>query len=202
MLETETAARHEHYERLLDGMAKAVAQKGYAETTVADIVREAAVSRRSFYEHFATKAECLIALYQAGSARALAVMSGAVDPAQPWRTQVEPSLAAYLGYRSRAPAMLKMLFVEIVGMGPAGLAARHQINLQIAAWIQAATREEGKAPLSIELAMAIIGGVNELVLQAIQRGESDDLQPLVAPATRLVLAVGGYERTQEAVNRS
>ena len=57
----------EHYTRLLQGMAHAVAAKGYAETTIADIVREAAVSRRTFYEHFSTKTECLIALYQTAS---------------------------------------------------------------------------------------------------------------------------------------
>ncbi|REM69108.1 TetR/AcrR family transcriptional regulator, partial [Mycobacterium tuberculosis] len=57
----------EHYARLLQGMAHAVAAKGYAETTIADIVREAAVSRRTFYEHFSTKTECLIALYETAS---------------------------------------------------------------------------------------------------------------------------------------
>lgn len=65
--------RHEHYDRLLEGMERAVAAKGYAETTIADIVREAAVSRRSFYEHFATKAQCLVALYRTASAQALGV---------------------------------------------------------------------------------------------------------------------------------
>ncbi len=49
----------EHRSRLLEGMAVAVAQKGYAAVTIADIVREASVSRRTFYEHFGSKAECL-----------------------------------------------------------------------------------------------------------------------------------------------
>ena len=194
MSPAETTQRHEHYDRLLDGMAAAVAAKGYAETTIADIVRAAGVSRRSFYEHFTGKSDCLLALYKAGSRRALTVLAEAVDPDQPWRTQVEPSIAAYLGYRSRAPALLRMLFVEIVGMGPEGLAVRSEVNRQIASWIQAATREEGRPQLSIELAMTVIGGINELVLQAIQQGRADDLGPLVAPVTQMVLAVAGYER--------
>lgn len=190
--------RHEHYGRLLEGMGIAVAAKGYAETTIADIVREAGVSRRTFYEHFATKSDCLIALYKAGSMRALSVLAEAVDPDQPWQTQVEPSLAAYLTYRSQAPALLRMLFVDIVGMGPEGLAARAEINREIARWIQAATHEEGKLPISTELAMTVIGGINELVLRAIQQGESDDLTPLIAPLTQMVLAVAGYRRMPEA----
>src|SRR4051794_32939012 len=66
--------QHEHHVRLLEGMAKALATKGYADTTIADIVREAAVSRRSFYEHFATKADCLLALYESASEQALVVL--------------------------------------------------------------------------------------------------------------------------------
>ena len=197
MSAAEIPPRHDHYGRLLDGMAAAVAVKGYAETTIADIVREAGVSRRSFYEHFATKSDCLVARYTAGSMRALAVMVEAVDRDQPWRTQVEPSLAAYLAYRSKAPALLRMLFVEIVGMGPQGLAVRAEVNLQIASWIQEGTRQDGTPPVSLDLAMSIIGGMNELVLRAIQQGESDDLSHLVAPMTQMALAVAGYGRQPE-----
>ena len=64
----------EHRDRLLQGMARAVATKGYADTTIADIVREAGVSRRTFYENFADKAECLTALYESASGNALAVV--------------------------------------------------------------------------------------------------------------------------------
>ena len=197
MSAAEIAPRHEHYDRLLRGMGLAVAAKGYAETTIADIVREAGVSRRSFYEHFATKSDCLLALYKAGSRRALSVLAEAVDPDQPWQTQVEPSLVAYLTYRSQAPALLRMLFVDIVGMGPEGLAARAEINREIARWIQAATHEQGKLPISTELAMTVIGGINELVLRSIQQGHSDDLRPLTAPLTQMVLAVAGYRRMSD-----
>ncbi|MGJ7579372.1 TetR/AcrR family transcriptional regulator [Variovorax sp. RHLX14] len=198
MSRAQATPHHEHYGRLLDGMGAAVAAKGYAETTIADIVREAGVSRRSFYEHFATKSDCLLALYKAGSMRALTVLAEAVDPDQPWQTQVAPSLSAYLVYRSQAPALLRMLFVDIVGMGPEGLAVRGEVNLEIAHWIQAATHEEGRLPISIELAMTVIGGINELVLRAIQQGRSDDLRPLIAPLTQMVLAVAGYQRMSEA----
>src|SRR5687768_7180530 len=121
MAETETeAAIHEHRHRLLEGMAHAVAAKGYADTTIADIVREASVSRRTFYEHFSTKAECLIALYQAASYNALKVLRGAIDPAREWPGQVERALAAYLGSMAQNPILMRTLFVEILGLGPAG----------------------------------------------------------------------------------
>jgi AcrR family transcriptional regulator len=181
--------QHAHHYRLLEGMAKAVAAKGYADTTIADIVREAAVSRRSFYEHFATKADCLIALYESASEQALGVLSAAVDPLQPWQTQVEHAVTAYLDFLAQDPVLLKTLFVEILGLGLAGLAVRRKVNAQIASFVALATGSDGGARLSPELALAVVGGINELILQAVEQDRSSDLRALVVPATRLVRAV-------------
>src|SRR3954471_17932119 len=94
-------AESEHYARLLQGMAQAVAAKGYADTTIGDIVREASVSRRTFYEHFNTKAELLIALYEAASHNALRVLQDSIDPTHEWETQMESALSAYLASMSQ-----------------------------------------------------------------------------------------------------
>src|SRR6266568_5090505 len=125
MTETQTATEvHEHRHRLLEGMAHAVATKGYGDTTIADIVREASVSRRTFYEHFSTKAECLIALYEMASRNALKVLRDSFDPEHEWQAQVEHALAAYLGYMAQTPVLMRTLFIEILGLGPEGLEAR------------------------------------------------------------------------------
>lgn len=184
----------EHYARLLQGMAQAVAAKGYADTTIADIVREAAVSRRTFYEHFSTKTECLIALYETASRFALQAVSEAFDPAQPWHAQVEQAMTAYFDYLAQDPVLLRTLFVEILGLGMPGLAARRRVNDEIANFIQVAINSSGTeggpaAHLTSEMAMTVVGGINELVLQAIEQDRASDLRELVAPATRLVRAV-------------
>ncbi|MBW8718202.1 MAG: TetR/AcrR family transcriptional regulator [Variovorax paradoxus] len=174
---------------MLEGMARAVAAKGYADTTIADIVREAAVSRRTFYEHFTTKSECLIALYEAASKLALRAVSEAFDPAQPWHAQVERAITAYFDYLAQDPALLRTLFVEILGLGMPGLAARRRVNGEIAGFIQAAINSGPAAHLTSEMAMTVVGGINELVLQAIEQDRVGELGQLVPPATRLVRAV-------------
>jgi len=191
MASDSTSVPHAHHGRLLEGMARAVAAKGYADTTIADIVREAAVSRRSFYEHFATKADCLIALYEAASAQALAVLSAAVDPAQPWQAQVEDAVTAYLDVLSQDPILLRTLFVEVLGLGLPGLAVRRRVNREIAGFIQLATAGAGGTQLTQDMAMTVVGGINELILQAIEEDRGDDLRTLVEPATRLIRAVAG-----------
>ena len=177
---------HQHRSRLLEGMARAVAAKGYADTTIADIVREASVSRRTFYEHFATKAECLVALYEAASRNALKVLRDAMDPRHDWEQQVERALRAYLEAMASNPVLMRTLFIEILHLGPEGLAARRRVNQEIADYMRAVV---GPGKVTPELAMAVVGGIHELVLQAIEQGRVEQLGELTHTASELVMAV-------------
>lgn len=182
-----------HRTRLLQGMAQAVGDKGYADTTIADVVREAGVSRRTFYQNFATKAECFIALYEAASRNTLAVLREAIDPRHEWQTQLDLALVAYLGSMARNPALLRSLSMEILGLGAAGMAARRRVNQELCRFVlQVVNKGSGcsrKPPLTPELALAVVGGINELVLQAIERGRAGQLKQLAGPAGELVRAV-------------
>lgn len=188
------SAVNEHRYRLLEGMANAVAANGYAATTIADIVQAASVSRRTFYEHFSTKAECLIALYESASLNALNVLRDAIDPGQPWQTQAEQAMTAYLKCLSQNPLLTRTLFIEILGLGSEGLVARRRVNRQIANFmlIVINTDRDKRAPkrvLSDDMAMAVVGGVNELILQAIEQDRVSHLEGLARPAVELLLSV-------------
>ncbi|HVZ43214.1 MAG TPA: TetR/AcrR family transcriptional regulator [Ramlibacter sp.] len=191
MVETESpSVVRTHRSRLLEGMAHAVAANGYAETTIADIVREASVSRRTFYEHFATKAECLIALYEASSHNALKVLRDAIDPAHEWQTQIESSLSAYLGCMAGNPVLMRTLFIEILHLGDEGLESRRRVNSEIAEFIvRIVNVTKRRHPLTRQMAMAVVGGINELVLEYIEQDKVAKLRELVAPASELVRKV-------------
>ena len=182
-----------HRTRLLQATGRAVATHGYADATIADIVREAGVSRRTFYEHFATKADCFIALYEAASRAALTVLRGAIDPAHEWEDQVEHALAAYLGYMAGHPVLIRTLFVGILALGADGLAARRRQNQEIARFMLDVVNGRGgrkrKAPLTPAMATAVVGGIHELVLQAIETGRIGQLVLLAGPAALLVRRV-------------
>lgn len=186
----EAVSASTHRQRLLQGMAQAVATKGYGDTTIADIVREAAVSRRTFYEHFDSKASCLIALYGAASHNALKVLREAIDPTRDWHAQAENALCAYYGCLAQGPVLLRTLFIEILGLGPEGLAARRRVNEELATFmLDVVNAGERKHPLSHDMAMAVVGGVNELVLQLIEQDRIPAIQDLVAPTLELLRAV-------------
>jgi AcrR family transcriptional regulator len=186
-MEQAQAAHREHRSRVLEGMAHAVSRKGYAETTIADIVGEASVSRRTFYEHFASKAECLIALYEAASRNALKVLRDAIDPSHEWPTQVERALRAYLDGMASNPVLVRTLFIEILHLGAEGLAARRRVNREIADFILQVVNGRGREKaITRDMAMAIVGGINELVLEYIEQDKVPSLGELVEPASRLV----------------
>ncbi|HWX40513.1 MAG TPA: helix-turn-helix domain-containing protein, partial [Blastocatellia bacterium] len=54
-------------ERLIDAMVGLVWERGYAATTVADLIDRAKVSRKTFYAHFADRHELLLAAFDTSS---------------------------------------------------------------------------------------------------------------------------------------
>jgi AcrR family transcriptional regulator len=172
-------------------MADAVAHKGYADTTIADLAARARVSRRTFYEHFSSKEECLIALYEAASAQALSVLRQAIDREHDPLTQAEQALRAYFATMASNPRLLKTLFIAILGLGDVGLQARRRVNLQLADFILETVNRPhpGQRPLPAALAMSIVGGINELVLEMIERDRISELGALTETAAQFVRAV-------------
>ena len=189
-MQTEDSPVTDHRTRLLQGLAQSVATKGYADTTIADIVREAGVSRRTFYEQFDGKPSALIALYESASLRGLRVLRESIDPARDWQTQVDQALSAYLGSLAQNPVLLRTLFVEILGLGATGLAARRRVHDQMADFMLDVINA-GREPARLErpMALAVVGGIHELVLQAIEQDRAQALPDLSAAAGRLLLAV-------------
>jgi AcrR family transcriptional regulator len=184
-------ARADHRRRLLDAMSEVVGRKGYAETTIAHIAAQARVSKRTFYEHFAGKAECLFALYACASEQALQVLQDALDPAKDCHEQVEAAVGAYFQTLASNAPLLRTLFIEILHLGPEGLRVRRRVSQNIADFIVRVVGERARcdAPLLPTMAMAIVGGINELVLQAIEQDRADTLPALTPAAAHLVRAV-------------
>jgi AcrR family transcriptional regulator len=183
-----------HETRLLEGMADAITEKGYAATTIADVVRHARVSKRTFYEHFADKEACFLALYVFASESALGVIAEAARSDLPWRERIETSTRAYLDALAERPAVTRTLLVEIQAAGPRALELRRHVMQRFADQLRALhdeAREElpGLRVLSPALATALVGGINELCLLAVEQGRTDRLGDLTDTAVELLLAV-------------
>jgi AcrR family transcriptional regulator len=93
---TQMATPADFRQRLLDALAASIADRSYQDTTVADIVRRAKTSRRTFYEHFSSKETCFVALITETNNEMIRRVSAAVDPSAPWQIQVRQAVEAWL----------------------------------------------------------------------------------------------------------
>ena len=107
--------------RLLDAMAEAVSEHGYANLTVAHVLAAARVSRRTFYEHFEDKLDCFIAAYRQALKHATGLVEDALRPDDPWPAQVRAAFSALCEFAAAEPAFARVLVVEPLSAGGSAL---------------------------------------------------------------------------------
>src|SRR3954452_13087236 len=110
-------------ERMLAAVVDAVAETGFAEMTVADVVARAGVSRRTFYEHFDDKLDCFLAAYQERADALFREVEEAVRAAEP-RDRLRTGLDAYLERLAAEPTFARVLTIDILAAGPRALDVR------------------------------------------------------------------------------
>lgn len=187
--------QNDHRERLIAAMAASVEERGYAETTVADVVRIARTSRRTFYEHFRDRADCFLALFDAINDQVIAAITAAVDPSEEWERQVEQALGAYLDAVVSRPALFQSFVRELPALGERGsehqLAGIERFARQLVELVEQGRREQpglDAGPLGLDEAIMIVGGVRELMVIAAQQGRDvRELRPAIAAVANAIV---------------
>lgn len=165
----------DHRRRLLDGLAASIAAEGYRKTTVADIVRHARTSRRTFYEHFTGKEDCFAALLTENNADAIREINAAVDTAAPWQTQVRQAVDAWVAH---AEACTPITLSWIRDLPAHGVRARRSHREATEAYITAiqdlcdndTMRAAGVGPIPRQRALILLGGLRELLAATVEEG--------------------------------
>jgi AcrR family transcriptional regulator len=183
------AVQRAQRKRVLRATAEAVAEHGYRAATIADIVRRAGVSTKTFYELFADKEDAMCAVYDGVDAilerhYESEQASGVRDA----RARMHASVAFVLELLAADATVTRVLIVEATGGGPRILARRNQLFHRAAALIASLFRD-ARAPLDETLIVAYLGGLTELVLQHIAAAPVSALHELVEPACRFTDAL-------------
>ncbi len=116
-------------QRLLRAAAAEFAQRGYAGASSESISRRAGMSKATFYEHFANKEDCILALFDAAMEMLGRSMASAAreadrgDALQRMQAGTRAVLSAVAENRDYAQTML----VEIIGAGPRAAQRRDQM---------------------------------------------------------------------------
>jgi AcrR family transcriptional regulator len=183
------AVLRDQRERLVDAVPHVVAERGYEATSVADIVKAAAVSRNAFYKNFADKQECFAAAHEAGHERLFEILMRPCDAGATTEERVQRSLAAGLDAMASDPDMARLLFVEAPSAG-------EEIALRYHGWLQrygtllrfAAPDMSPKSIPAPEVEGVIVGGIASRIASELLHGRAKKLQDLEAPLVEYVLA--------------
>ncbi len=189
--------RQDRQRRRLYAAAGAVfASNGYADATAEAIAREAGMSKATFYEHFANKEECIIALHDAATTAVLEAMrrTGAEHPGPDAAGRVRAVIHTVLEVLAAFPDEAQTLLVEIIGAGPRAMERRDRVLAEYASYVDDVNREDAARYGIVRLAsphdaFAIVGAVIELASRQIRTGEPDDIRDLEPVVERLVLGL-------------
>ncbi|AXK85261.1 TetR/AcrR family transcriptional regulator [Nocardia farcinica] len=190
----QAAAESGFRRRLLDGMAAAVRERGYRDATVADVVRHARTSRRTFYEHFAGKQDCFIALLTERNATVIEQIAAAVDTEAPWQVQIRQAVEAWIGASQIDPTITLAWIRETPALGESAQRLHRETANAFIALIQSLTGSAGFAaaglrPPSRRLATILYGGFRELIATTVEDG--GDIDDIVEVAVAAAVALLG-----------
>jgi AcrR family transcriptional regulator len=185
--------------RILWALATCMATKGYQATTIADIAAAARVSKTVVYAHFRDKEQCLLELYSRANDKVLATVRQAQAEARstglPWRDRLRAGIGAYLETLAAGPAVAWAALVEVQAAGRAALALRRDmidryvdLLTEVAEGLVEEHPDEVR-PVDRSVLVAAVGGVNELMLSRVERGDAELLPEDTDVAAGIVIGL-------------
>lgn len=189
-LAPEEVARDQR-ERLLAAVPGVLAERGYEATSVADIVKAAAVSRNAFYRSFSDKQDCFAVAHEAGHERLFEILTLPCEEGEGATVEerVQRSLAAALDALATEPDLARLLFVEAPSAGE-GIALRYHEWLQsygtLLRSVAVDAPSQSSAPPEVE--GVIVGGIASRIASEVLRGRGGQLRDLTMPFVEYVLA--------------
>jgi AcrR family transcriptional regulator len=181
---------HNQRERLIAGLAEAVAEHGYAGATIAHITRHAAVSRRTFYEHFSSKDELFVAAYETVMAELRERIAQAFEEADEWPQAMKAGISAMLQFLAAEPNLARLCMVEALVAGPV-VVERYDAAIQSFVPYFRSGRDgrssEVLARLSPTTEEALVGGMVSLISRRIIAGRTAELEELLPDLVEFTL---------------
>jgi AcrR family transcriptional regulator len=174
--------------RILAAITEAVAEKGYANTVVADVIGRSGVSRATFYELFTGKDDCFRAAYEAHATLLTDVMTAGLDELRrssaPPLAKLDGMLTAYLEALAAEPALARVFLVEVYAAGPECIEQRRR-SQDVFVDVVAATHDGedgllGTRPDQRFAAEVLVAAVSSMVTALVAAGEVDRLPGLRA----------------------
>jgi AcrR family transcriptional regulator len=165
--------------RMLRAMAEVMAEKGYAATSVTDVLRKARVSRETFYQQFSSKEDCFMGAFEAAvetvldRARATPPQKG--SPLE----RFGRGLRAYLDALASQPAFARLFLIEVYAAGPNVVELRTILQQRFADTVNELFGARSAADRFAN--EALVAAIGAMVTARIAAGDLDGLRALHRP---------------------
>jgi len=192
---------HNQRERLIAGLATAVAEHGYNAVTITHVTAEAKVSRRVFYENFEGKEECFLAAFEVVVGHIRELATEAIAPIPDWPHRAIAASRAVLAFLAAEPDLARLCLVESQGAGPAVAARFHEAVHEAVPFLRLGRAErERDRPLPETTEESVIGALVLLAGRKVGAGEAEQLEDLLPDFAEFVLSpyLGAEEATRLA----
>jgi AcrR family transcriptional regulator len=180
---------HNQRERLIAGLATAVAEKGYRAVTITDITKQARVSRRVFYANFEGKDECFLAAFEVVVGHIRELAAEATSDVDDWPEQALAAARAVLTFLAAEPDLARLCLVESQAAGPAVSARFHRAVHEAVPYIERGRAERdaarGLPPTTEE---STIGALAMLASRKVAAGGAGQLEQLLPEFAEFILA--------------
>jgi AcrR family transcriptional regulator len=199
---TRDRAAADQRRRILQATAELIAECGYQEATMEEIVRRAKVGYATFYKHYPGKEAAFLALLDAVIEQTVGRVEAAYKREEgPWTYRVGAALGALFEDAAAHPAPARAVLVDAVAAGNEA-AAKYEAALKRLALLLRPGRElnprQAELPETFEETLA--AGVAWVLGQRLIAGEAEKLRALLPETLEFLLRpyVGEDEAAKEA----
>lgn len=181
-------------------MIECCAEKTYAATTIADIVKRASISRTTFYKRFPNKRACFDAALDSCLAQMQAAAAAAHDPSDPPPEAVRKAIGAVLDLMAERPAMAQLVMSDAITVEPA-IVERYR-SLLIPA-LEGLWDRAGEPRAGVADPLLAFGRAQILVFNQIVTGRTRQLPDLLGEIVYIaLLPFAGHDEAMKQAQRA
>lgn len=185
-LPREFVASHKR-RRMMDAIAELTADAGYEATKIADIVRRAAVARKTLYDNFDGKEDLFLSAIDSGLTELRMVVEGACERTDgAAEEKIVAGLEALLDFVAEHPAISRMCMVEAISATPSSARLYDAGMRDFVELFRRSAPAGADLPETIE--ESLVGGVAWILQLQIRRGEAERAPELLPELSQFVLS--------------
>jgi AcrR family transcriptional regulator len=172
--------------RMMEAVAELTSEQGYEATKIADIVRRAAVARKTLYDNFDGKEDLFLSAVDTTINEMRVVVEEACERTKGRAEQIVAGLEALLDFVAERPAAARMCMAEAISATPSS-ARLYDTGMRTFVELLRRHAPDG-ADLPDTIEESLIGGAAWIVQQQIRRGEAENAPELLSELSQFVLS--------------